>query len=78
MLDYIGNTSYILEYSETEAATHMARAIISAARVCLPLGERTRKNKTMQKEADRDRVGTNWPYVGADLIKSILRTEGSK
>jgi hypothetical protein len=57
MLDSIGgNIFYLLViYSriyETETATHIARAIIRAARVCLPLGERTRKNKTVQKEAD--------------------------
>jgi hypothetical protein len=63
----------------------VAPTVISAARVCLPLGERKpcQVQSKEQNRAERGRLeprimGTNWHYKGVDLAKSILRTEGSK
>jgi hypothetical protein len=63
----------------------VAPTIISAARVCLRLGERKpcRVQSKEQNRAERGRLesrimGTNWHYKGADFAKSILRMEGPK
>jgi len=71
--------------SERDTATYMAPTVISAARFCLPLGQR-KSCQVQSKEQNRAERGklepriivTSWYYGGADLAKSIPRIEGSK